>query len=148
MKCKIQTSSGSEKVLNDRDGFIENYLHLKDSILACRLFPATYNTERTKWIKISDFLRYCEIDTDSKNITLEFIAEKILSKTLSEKHIHIQEKVDWLALKLFCNPKLIKLTDSKYLWHPISRWLSLDTFETICTNKYQGTIPWFIITSN
>ena len=39
---------------------------------------------------------------------------------------------DFLSRKLFCSTSLLNLKDRRTLWFPVSRWLTIDSFETIC----------------
>ena len=131
-----------EGILEERDIFLSEHPYMEDTILSIRLHPPTYNLANTNWTQMVKFLKNCEIDTTQNKVYLEYIVEKILkyaNANLGSTKKRLREE---LAKRLFCSPECLDLSDSRTLWYPVSRWLSLDSFEVICSQRYPGRLPW------
>jgi hypothetical protein len=141
---RIQRESGIHTIQCDRLAFVRECSELEDQIRTLRLFPATYDLSKTTWVQLKFLFSEAGLDMQSNIVTIDYLANKIRELAMQkDKDPHINVK-QWLAQKLFCSPEIINLDDIRTLWHPISRWLHLDNFVTICSEKYPGTRPWFI----
>jgi hypothetical protein len=65
-------------------------------------------------------------------VSLDYLVEKVLDYTVQKTYGSANRQKDFLSRKLFCSTSLLNLKDSRTLWFPVSRWLTIDSFETIC----------------
>jgi hypothetical protein len=131
LKAKIQRP-GIEGLLGERDSHILENFHLEERLLSLRIHPPTYNLKKICWTQIVTFFKECEIDVTQNSVSLEYLVEKVLDYTVLKTYGSANRQKDFLSRKLFCSTSLLNLKDSRTLWFPVSRWLTIDSFETIC----------------
>ena len=131
LKAKIQRP-GIEELLGERDSCILENFHLEERLLSLRIHPPTYNLKKISWTQIVTFFKECGIDVTQNSVSLDYLVEKVLDYTVQKTYGSANRQKDFLSRKLFCSTSLLNLKDSRTLWFPVSRWLTIDSFETIC----------------
>jgi hypothetical protein len=86
------------------------------------------------------FFKECGIDVTQNSVSLDHLVQKVLDYTVQKTYGSANRQKDFLSRKLFCNTSLLNLKDSRTLWFPVSRWLTIDSFETICEARCPGLL--------
>jgi len=140
--CRIQ--QGNETT-NFRDMAIANSPTHQKAIMSRQLLPATYNLTKLDYKPIQTLLQICDIPLNARHVRIQILAQQIRRKLLDKEPIITERKRKKLEKKLANNlleeRGIINLNDPRTLWFPLSKWLTIETFEETCRHQLKEGCP-------